>query len=212
MTFNIICYIILNVKQDKYSRVKEIGNVKDCRLSLILNTYFRQEENIMNDVIEKISKTISETGKVVSEKTKLVGETARLNSKILAKEGVVRSNYSAIGEFYYNKYKDAPDADIADTVNEITEALNSIDEMKAQILSLKGAVKCVECGAECPIENSYCGHCGAKLVKPEPPKEEEPVEEAEQTETAESPEAVEAAEEKPEVLEGEVIDTNKTEE
>lgn len=44
----------------------------------------------MNDVIEKISKTISETGKVVSEKTKLVGESARLNSRILAKEGVVR--------------------------------------------------------------------------------------------------------------------------
>lgn len=191
--------------------LKKIGNVKDRRSSLTLNTYFRQEENIMNDVIEKISKTISETGKVVSEKTKLVGETARLNSKILSKEGVVRSNYSAIGEFYYNKYKDAPDADIADTVNEITEALNSIDEMKAQILSLKGAVKCVECGAECPIENSYCGHCGAKLVKPEPPKEEEPAEETEQTETA-SPEAAEAAEEKPEVLEGEVIDTDKTEE
>lgn len=165
----------------------------------------------MNDVIEKISKTISETGKVVSEKTKLVGETARLNSKILSKEGVVRSNYSAIGEFYYNKYKDAPDEDIAETINDTTAALNAIDEMKAQLLSLRGAVKCVECGAECPIENSYCGHCGAKLVKPEPPKEEEPAEETEQTETASS-EAAEAAEEKPEVLEGEVIDTDKTEE
>lgn len=211
MTFNIICCIILNVKQDKYSRVKEIGNVKDRRSSLTLNTYFRQEENIMNDVIEKISKTISETGKVVSEKTKLVGETARLNSKILSKEGVVRSNYSAIGEFYYNKYKDAPDEDIAETINDTTAALNAIDEMKAQLLSLKGAVKCVECGAECPIDNSYCGHCGAKLVKPEPPKEEEPAGETEQTEAASS-EAAEAEEEKPEVLEGEVIDTDKTEE
>ncbi len=211
MTFNIICCIILNVKQDKYFRVKEIGNVKDRRSTLTLKTYFRQEENIMNDVIEKISKTISETGKVVSEKTKLVGETARLNSKILSKEGVVRSNYSAIGEFYYNKYKDAPDEDIAETINDTTAALNAIDEMKAQLLSLRGAVKCVECGAECPIENSYCGHCGAKLVKPEPPKEEEPAEETEQTETASS-ETGEAEEEKPEVLEGEVIDTDKTEE
>ena len=156
----------------------------------------------MNDVIEKISKTISETGKVVSEKTKLVGESARLNSKILSKEGVVRSNYSAIGEFYYNKYKDTPDADIAETVNETTEALNAIDEMKAQLLSLKGAVKCAECGAECPIENSFCGHCGAKLVKPEPPQEEE--EAAEET--------PETAEEAPEVLEGEVIEAEKTEE
>lgn len=154
----------------------------------------------MNDVIEKISKTISETGKVVSEKTKLVGESARLNSKIISKEGVVRSNYSAIGEFYYNKYKDAPDEDIAETVKETTEALVAIDEMKAQLLSLKGAVKCTECGAECPIENAFCGHCGAKLVKPEPPKEEEVAEEA--SEAAETTE----------VLEGEVIETEKTEE
>lgn len=186
-------------------RAEDKNDVKD-RFQLS-HLYFRQEENIMNDVIEKISKTISETGKVVSEKTKLVGESARLNSKILSKEGIVRSDYSAIGEYYYNKYKDAPDAEIADTVNELTEALNSIDEMKAQLLSLKGAVKCTECGAECPIENTFCGHCGAKLVKPEPPKEEES---AEETETAESPEAAEQAEEKPEVLEGEIIE--KTEE
>ena len=58
----------------------------------------------------------------------------------------------------------------------------------------------------------FCGHCGAKLIKPEPPKEEEPAEETEQTETSESPEAAEAAEEKHEVLEGEVIDADKTEE
>lgn len=167
---------------------------------LLSHLLFRQEENIMNDVIEKISKTITETGKVVSEKTKFVGESAKLNGKIIAKENSVRSNYSVIGEFYYNKYKDNPDADIAETVNEVTEALNSIDEMKAQLLSLKGAVKCTECGAECPLENSFCGQCGAKLVKPEPPKEEEPAE------------AAEAAEEKPEVLEGEIIDTEKTDE
>ncbi|MGN1136840.1 MAG: zinc-ribbon domain-containing protein [Oscillospiraceae bacterium] len=154
----------------------------------------------MNDVIEKISKTITETGKVVSEKTKFVGESAKLNGKIISKENSVRSNYSVIGEFYYNKYKDNPDADIAETVNEVTEALNSIDEMKAQLLSLKGAVKCTECGAECPLDNSFCGQCGAKLVKPEPPQEEEPAEEAE---TAEAP---------PEVLEGEIIDTEKTDE
>ncbi|MGN0554232.1 MAG: hypothetical protein ACI4I1_12695 [Oscillospiraceae bacterium] len=151
----------------------------------------------MNDVIEKISKTLTETGKAVSEKTKFVGESAKLNGKIISKEGSVRSNYSVIGEFYYNKYKDNPDADIAETVNEVTEALNSIEEMKAQLLSLKGAVKCTACGAESPIENAFCGQCGAKLVKPEPPQEEP-------TETAE-----EAA---PEVFEGEVIDTEKTDE
>lgn len=44
--------------------------------------------------------------------------------------------------------------------------------MRAQILSIKGVVKCQSCGCECPIENSYCGKCGAHLEKPEPPVEE----------------------------------------
>ena len=45
--------------------------------------------------------------------------------------------------------------------------------MKSQILAIKGMVKCQDCGAECPFEDTYCGKCGAKLEKPEPPVEEE---------------------------------------
>lgn len=149
---------------------------------------------------EKIGKTLTETGKAVTEKTKVVGESAKLNSKIIAKEAAVRSLYSEIGEYYYNKCKDAPDEEIAEAVNELTDTLNSITDMKTQLLSIKGAVKCTECGAECPIETSFCGKCGAKLVKPEPTVEEEVPTEAE---TAEEPEN--------QVFTGEVIDPITTE-
>ena len=52
--------------------------------------------------------------------------------------------------------------------------------MKSQILAIKGLVKCTQCGASCPIEDSFCGKCGAVLEKPEPVVEEEVVEEAEE--------------------------------
>ncbi len=155
----------------------------------------------MNDTIfEKIGKTLTETGKAVTEKTKVVGESARINSKIIAKEGSLRSLYSEIGEYYYNKYKDAPDEEIAEAVNELTDTLNSIADMKNQLLSIKGAVKCTECGAECPIENSFCGQCGARLVKPEPPVEEEVQNGTEAAEEADN-----------QVFTGEVIEKNTTE-
>lgn len=155
----------------------------------------------MNDTIfEKIGKTLTETGKAVTEKTKVVGESAKLNSRIIAKESTVRSLYSEIGEYYYNKYKDAPDEEITEAVNVLTETLNSINDMKNQLLSIKGAVKCTECGTECPIECSFCGQCGAKLVKPEPPVEEEA---AAETEPVEEPEN--------QVFTGEVIEPNTTE-
>lgn len=131
----------------------------------------------MNDVVEKISKAITDTGKAVSEKTKQVGNTAKLNAKIISSEHTVSENYTILGKYYYDTYKDNPDEGAAEAVNAITAALISIDEMKAQILALKGAVKCTACGAECPVENNFCGKCGAVLEKPEPIVEEEPAEE-----------------------------------
>lgn len=155
----------------------------------------------MNDTIfEKIGKTLTETGKAVSEKTKVVGESAKLNSRIIAKESTVRSLYSEIGEYYYNKYKDAPDEEITEAVKVLTETLNSITDMKNQLLSIKGAVKCTECGTECPIECSFCGQCGAKLVKPEHPVDDEVQNETKSVEDLEN-----------QVFTGEIIEENTTE-
>ena len=131
----------------------------------------------MSDIIKKITDTITETGKNVGEKTKQVGNTAKLNAKIISSERSISENYTLIGKYYYDMYKENPDADIAEAVNSVTASLETIAEMKSQILALKGLVKC-SCGASCPIEDTYCGKCGAVLEKPEP-VEEEIVEEAE---------------------------------
>ncbi len=141
----------------------------------------------MNDVFEKISKTITDTGKAVSEKTKQVGEVAKLNAKIVSSEHTISDNYTLLGKYYYDNYKSNPDEAAVEYVNAITAASDAIEEMKAQLLSLKGAAKCPSCGAECPIENNFCGKCGAALEKPEPIVPEEEVNEApEETVSAES--------------------------
>lgn len=121
----------------------------------------------MSDIIKKITDTITETGKNVGEKTKQVGNTAKLNAKIISSERSISENYTLIGKYYYDTYKENPDADIADAVNSVTASLETIDEMKEQLLALKGLVKCDKCGANCPIEDSFCGKCGAVLEKPE---------------------------------------------
>ncbi len=132
----------------------------------------------MSDIIKKITDTITETGKNVGEKTKQVGNTAKLNAKIISSERAISENYTLIGKYYYDMYKENPDAEIADAVNAVTASLETIEEMKDQLLALKGLVKCDKCGANCPIEDAFCGKCGAVLEKPEPVVEEEVVEEA----------------------------------
>ncbi len=126
----------------------------------------------MSDIIKKITDTITETGKNVGEKTKQVGNTAKLNAKIISSERSISENYTLIGKYYYDTYKENPDAEIADAVNSVTAALDTIDEMKDQLLALKGLIKCDKCGANCPIDDTFCGKCGAMLEKPEPVVEE----------------------------------------
>ena len=141
----------------------------------------------MSDILKKIGETITETGKSVSEKTKQVGNVAKLNAKIISSEHSIGENYIVLGKYYYDTYKDNPDDDVLETVNAVTASIDAISEMKAQILAIKGLVKCVNCGAECPCEDDYCGKCGTKLVKPEPPVIEEEAEEVPaETEEAET--------------------------
>lgn len=126
----------------------------------------------MSDFLKKVGETISETGKTVGEKTKQVGNAAKLNARIISSERSVSDGYTVLGKYYYDTYKDNPDEDVAETVQSITASIDTISEMKAQLLAIRGLVKCKSCGADCPAENDYCGKCGAKLEKPEPLSEE----------------------------------------
>lgn len=123
----------------------------------------------MSDFLKNAKETITETGRTIGDKTKQVGNVARLNARIISSEHSVSDNYTVLGKYYYDTHKDDPDESVAETVNAITASLESIADMKKQILAIKGLVKCVDCGADCPMEDSFCGKCGAKLEKPEPP-------------------------------------------
>ncbi len=122
----------------------------------------------MSDIFKKIGDTITETGKTVGEKTKQVGNTAKLNARIISAERSISDNYTIIGKYYYEKHKNEPDEDIAETVNAVTASIEAIESYKSELLAIKGLVKCQNCGNECPCENSFCGKCGAAIEKPEP--------------------------------------------
>ena len=66
----------------------------------------------MSDIIKKITDTITETGKNVGEKTKQVGNTAKLNAKIISAKRSISENYTLIGKYYYDTYKENPDEEI----------------------------------------------------------------------------------------------------
>ncbi len=132
----------------------------------------------MSDILKKIGDTLTDAGKTVGEKTKQVGSVAKINAQIISCDHSISENYSILGKYYYDTYKDNPDDEIAETVNAVTASIETIAELKSELLAIKGLIKCQKCGSECPFEDTFCGKCGAELEKPEPVEEE--VEESEE--------------------------------
>jgi ribosomal protein L40E len=137
---------------------------------------------VMSEILSKIGKTISDTGKVVGEKTKQMTDLAKLNYKIGTLEQSLINSYIELGKEYYEENNENPSEKTAETVAEIKSTLSTITEIKAQINAIRGVNICQSCGAEMPLENDFCGKCGAKLVKPVIP---DPVEEKEEVITEE---------------------------
>ena len=129
-------------------------------------------------ILEKIGDTIVNVGKDVTKKAKDVSGIAKLKLDIRSKEDFIKEQYIALGKSYYEKNK-GTDVEEEALFERIDEALEEIAQMKLQILELKNARKCPDCGAEAPDTADYCSVCGAKLtivvedIADEVPKEEE---------------------------------------
>lgn len=130
-------------------------------------------------ILEKIGDTIMHVSKDVTQKAKDVSGIAKLKLDIRAKEDFIKEQYMELGKTYYEMKKGTGAAEQAQ-FDRIDEALEEIEKMKLQILELKKARVCPECGAQAADTAEYCSVCGAKLtvVVGEPKEEvnEEPVE------------------------------------
>ena len=125
-------------------------------------------------MFESISKKISETGKAVGDKTKQVAEVAKLSYKVNEELRKAEELYAELGKAVYETEKDNTESVFYAKISEITDKLAKADTLKAELNALRGVVICEKCGAEVPLENDFCGKCGAKVEKPEPaPVEEE---------------------------------------
>ena len=115
------------------------------------------------EFFEKLGDTIVNVGKDVTQKAKDVSGIAKLKLDIKSKEDFIKEQYIELGKIYYEMHKDEPTEEQAH-FGQIKEALEEIERMKLQILELKGARKCPDCGAEAADTAEYCSVCGAKLT------------------------------------------------
>lgn len=113
--------------------------------------------------LEGVTEKLTKAGQGVAQSTKNMAGTVKLNSSIAEEEKLIRSLYQKIGEAYYLAHNEAPDAELAEWVRSITEALERISDYREQLQKIKGLSACPSCGAEIPGDSAFCAHCGAKI-------------------------------------------------
>ena len=114
------------------------------------------------DLFDKLSDTIVSAGKEVSQKAKGMTDVAKLQYEIKTKEDFVNTKYRELGEQYYMAHKDDEDLE-NEAFEEIEIALQRIQDIKEEIMDLKGAKACPKCGAKVAENASFCSVCGAKV-------------------------------------------------
>ena len=87
----------------------------------------------------------------------------KLNFDIKAKEDFIEKQYAQIGKLYYEDHKEEADGAYGQQMQAIADAFAAIDHMKEEVLKIKGARQCPQCGATVPEDTEFCGKCGAKL-------------------------------------------------
>lgn len=121
------------------------------------------------EFFDKLGETLMTAGRDVSQKAKELSGAAKLNLDIKAKEDFVQKQYAEIGKQYYEAHKDDASTEFEQFAS-IREALESIEQMKKDLLELKGAKACPQCGAKMSEDAAFCSECGASLTPAEEPK------------------------------------------
>ena len=98
----------------------------------------------LDDLKEKVKDTIDsftdfsqETYSTIEGKAKIIARRAKLTAGITKQKTIIRRNYIAMGETYYELYKNKPAKALVDNCNIITEAKNIIDEYEKELDELK---------------------------------------------------------------------------
>jgi chorismate synthase len=112
---------------------------------------------------DKVGETISTKSKDVVKKAKDLAEISGLNGQINTQEEIVNKAFIELGRTYYEEHKDLTDDVHVAQINIVKAALERIQQLKAEINTIKGVTNCTTCGAEMASGSIFCSSCGTKV-------------------------------------------------
>lgn len=113
--------------------------------------------------LDNIGSKASAAGQAAAEKARNFAEVNRLNGVISDHEKRISRLYFEIGQSYYERHKDDPEAEELERIAEITDTNEKIAVCRNQIKALKGVEKCPNCGADVQNGSQFCNNCGTRM-------------------------------------------------
>ena len=112
---------------------------------------------------DNIGSKASAAGQAAAEKARNYAEVNRLNGVISDHEKRISRLYFEIGQSYYMRHKDDPEAEELERIAEITDTNEKIAVCREQVKTLKGVEKCPNCGADVQNGSQFCNNCGTRI-------------------------------------------------
>ena len=112
---------------------------------------------------DEIGKKITDGGQKAAEQARIFAEVNRLNGQVSEQERLIAQLYTQIGKDYYEAHKEDSEECVRSSVEGISIARKKIEELKVQIIAVKGAVTCPKCGTEISKGTVFCPQCGEKI-------------------------------------------------
>lgn len=113
--------------------------------------------------LDNIGSKASAAGQAAAEKARNFAEVNRLNGVISDHEKRISRLYFEIGQSYYERHKDDPEAEELERIAAITDTNEKIAVCREQIKTLKGVEKCPNCGADVQNGSQFCNNCGTRM-------------------------------------------------
>jgi uncharacterized Zn finger protein (UPF0148 family) len=135
--------------------------------------------------LDELSANATNAGRIASQKMKNASDGNKISKNITAEKRNIEQKYSEIGKLFYEKYKDAPDAEFAEQIASITASEQKITELQAELEAVRArkpelisvaegtpaapvsaptAMVCMQCGSTYGTGETFCALCGQKLV------------------------------------------------
>ena len=112
---------------------------------------------------DNIGSKASAAGQAAAEKARNFAEVNRLSGVISDHEKRISRLYFEIGQSYYMRHKDDPEAEELERIAAITDTNEKIAVCRNQIKTLKGVEKCPNCGADVQNGSQFCNNCGTRM-------------------------------------------------